>query len=94
MKFSWVALLTLIAGGGLTALGTALGQLLPKQATIIMGVVGILGVVAGIILQAAQPAAKVVQDAPVVDNSGATVGTNVSTTSTEPISAPQKSGGI
>jgi hypothetical protein len=82
MKFSWVALLTLIAGGGLTALGTALGQILPKYATIIMGVVGIIGIVAGIILQASQPAAKIVADAPVVNSAGAQVATNISSTST------------
>lgn len=93
MKFSWVALLTLIAGGGLTALGTALGQVLPKYATVIMGVIGILAVVAGIILQAAQPAAKIVADAPVVNPvTGNQVGVNISNTSTIPIAAPQKVG--
>lgn len=85
MKISLPALLALIAGGGLAALAPALSALFPAQQGLFNAIfagTGILAVVAGIIVQAIQPAAKIVADAPVVSpTTGAQVATNISSSS-------------
>lgn len=81
----WGKLLAFIASGGLTAGFAATGD----PHLIAAGV--ILAALAGAATQLVpNPATSVAQDAPVVNQSGQTVGLNVSTTSTAPISAPQK----
>lgn len=92
MKLSIPALVAKIAGGALAGLAPILGTLFPNQQvvfTAIFGTTGLLVLVAGLIVQSLQPAASIVQDAPVVNTAGVSVGTNVSTTSTDPIKAPQ-----
>jgi hypothetical protein len=92
MKINWIAVLTLIASGGLAVVAQAFAAALPAYAPTIMNIVAIVAATASFLLQIAQPSAKIVQDAPVLSRtSGAQIATNVSTTSTLPISAPQKS---
>lgn len=91
MKISWVAVIGLIASGGLTSVVQALGNALPNEAKIIANIAAVVVAIAAVLYQLLQPAAKVVQDAPVVSaTTGEQVGTNVSTSSTAPIVAPQK----
>lgn len=93
MKLNWFALAGFIAGGGLGVIAQALANALPHQATLIMNIVAIVVALAAAVVQFTQPAAKIVQDAPVVAPSGGTVGINVSTSSTVPINAPAPSKG-
>ena len=82
----WVIFSTIIVGGGLTQLQTALGTLLPKQAGIIAAAVGLVVALAGFALLYYKaknaPATAVVANAPIVTPSGAPTGaTNISSTS-------------
>ena len=93
MKINWAALVGLIAGGALVPLGPILGALFPKEATLlttIFGGTGFVVFIAGLIVQVLQPSAKVTSDAVAVDSQGNVTGTNVTTTTTAPIAAPQK----
>lgn len=90
MKISWVAILGVIAGGGLGVIAQALASFYgsgSKEAQLILNIAAIIAAVAGFVVQIMQPSAKIVQNAPVVDQSGQQVATNVSTTSTLPIKA-------
>lgn len=82
-RLNWAGILSFVAGGFLNS-AFALGG--PRW-TAIGGAVACVG---GLILHAL-PAQKIAEDAPVVNNAGKQIGTNVSTTSTEPIKAPQGS---
>lgn len=92
MKFSWTAFLTIIAGGGLTAIGAAVAALLPDQkiAALVTGIVGIIGLVAGLILQSMQPVNKLTDNAKAYNAQGQVTGENVTTTTTAPIAAQTK----
>ena len=81
MKINWPAILTLIASGGLGAVAQALASTLPHAATTIMNVTAIVGALAALMVQSQQPAAKIVADAPVVDQGGNQIATNISSTS-------------
>lgn len=92
MKLDWVAVLSFLTGSVFLGLAGTIASLFPNPATgkIIIAVAGAIAQVAGVIKQATQPTVKIAQDAAVVSASGQQVGTNVSTTSTAPIMAPQK----
>lgn len=76
----WARAIGWVAGGGLTAV-FAPNLTTPERVGLgIMGAAGLLGQLL--------PASKVAADAPIVDNVGRKIGTNVSTTSTAPILAP------
>lgn len=92
MKISWLAVVSIVASGGLVGIAQALGAVLPHQATLIMNLAAIAAAIAAFILQASQPAAKILADAPVVTHAGDPAGVNVSTTSTLPIAAPSQQG--
>ena len=94
-KPPWVLIATLITSGVLTGLAQALGSAWPKGAPLIANLVAVLVAIAGIVLAYYQavnaPAAAVQPNAPVVHADGTPTGaTVVTTTSTEPIVAPQK----
>lgn len=80
MKINWLAILGLIASGGLAGVVQALGTALPHEATVIANVAAIVVAIAAVILQAVQPAASIVSNAPVVNDAGEQVATNVSST--------------
>jgi hypothetical protein len=91
----WVIFATIIVGGGLTQLQTALGALLPKQTAIISSVVGCIVALAGFALLYYKaknaPAQAIVANAPIVTPSGMPTGAeNVTTTTTDPIQAPAR----
>jgi hypothetical protein len=94
-KTTWIALLTVISTGGLATIVQALGTLIPKAAGTIATTALLLTALASfallVINRANAPAVSILADAPVVSaKTGAVVGTNVSTTSTLPITALQK----
>ena len=88
-----ITLCTFIAGGGLAALTAILGQTFPAHAVVIANVVAIIVVLAGMVVRLftapSGPAQSIQADAPVVTTNGTVIGTNVSTTSTQPIAAPK-----
>ena len=91
----WVSFLSFVASGGLATLLAAVGGAFPSQTQKIVAVGAIITALAGVLVRlfanpTGAPATAVVQDAPVVSPTGVQVGTNVSTSSTLPISAPQK----
>lgn len=90
MKFNWLAFIGFVASGGLAVLVQALGAAFPSAAVEIANIVAIIVALAAVIYQFyTGTSSKIAADAPVVDAAGAVVGTNVSTTSTLPIAAPQ-----
>lgn len=88
----WVLIASLIAGGGLSAVGQAFSTALPANASLVANITAFLVAGAGLVVSYYQgvnsPAVKILADAPVVTTEGEKVGVNVSTTSTAPISAP------
>lgn len=90
----WVLIASIIAAGGLSAIGQAFASALPANAALVANIVAILVAAAGLVVTYYQavnaPAVKVLADAPVVNADGEKVGLNVSTTSTVPITAPTK----
>lgn len=82
MKISWIAVVGLIASGGLTSVVQALGNALPNEAKVIANISAVVVAIAAVLYQLLQPAASIVADAPVVAPSGEQVGTNISSTST------------
>jgi hypothetical protein len=88
---------TLIVGGGLNILAQALGSALPKYATLILNITGIVVAIAGLIVTYYQavnaPATSLAVSSstgsvPVITPEGQPNATVVTTTSTEPTTAP------
>lgn len=97
-KPPWVLVATIVAGGGLSAIGQAFSAALPQGAPLIANIVAIIVAAAGLVVtyyQAVNAPAKALignpnGSIPVVDATGQHLATVVTTTSTEPIVAPQK----
>jgi hypothetical protein len=92
-----VTILSAIAALASVLSAPMLDAVWPGKGTYLMSVISLSAVVAGVVINAITKKTvgtvetKIAQDAAVVNpTTGETVGTNVSTTSTEPISAPQK----
>lgn len=93
----WALIATIIAGGGLSAIAQAFQSALPQGATLIANIVGILVAAAGLVVtyyQAINAPAKALignpaGNIPVVDVTGQHLANVVTTTSTDPIKAPQ-----
>jgi hypothetical protein len=98
-KPPWVLIATLIAGGGLSAIGQAFATALPANSALIANIVAIVVAGAGLVVTYYQavnaPATALVGhtdgNIPVVNPaSGQTIGTVVTTSSTIPTTAPSQ----
>lgn len=93
----WVLIATLIAGGGLSAIGQSFATALPANAALIANIVAIVVAGAGLVVtyyQAVNAPATSLQspgphgNIPVIDANGNVAASVVTTTSTQPTTAP------